>query len=39
MSPAELVRRCEILIYVGNGTVHRRFLDDTASEFNIILDK
>jgi hypothetical protein len=39
MSPAELIRRREILVYVGNGAIHCRFLNDTASELNIILDK
>jgi hypothetical protein len=39
MTPAELVRCREVLVNIGNGTVHRRFLDGTASELNIILDK
>jgi hypothetical protein len=39
MAPAELVRCCKVLVYIGNSTVHRRFLDGAASELNIILDK
>jgi hypothetical protein len=39
MAPTELVRCREVLVYIGNGTIHRRFLDGVASKLDIILDK
>jgi hypothetical protein len=34
MAPTELIRCCEVLVYISNSMIYRCFLDDVASKLD-----